>query len=160
MERPIDLALNLDARKLPSQVFERLTKRSILRRDRAQCEREAWENFGKPNRDPAQLGGTLDAIAVGRQWVPHLKVAQLRTHWDEVVGAGIAAHSYVDDFRDGVLTIHTESGAWATQLTYLIPALTQTIRERLEGLEVKEIKVTGPRTSRFAQRYRHRGYNR
>ena len=46
--------------------------------------------------------------------------------------------------RDGVLTIGTESQVWATQLTYLIPQLEDTIRRNLEGLTVERIRVVGP----------------
>ena len=73
-----------------------------------------------------------------------LKLAQLRNHWDQVVGQAIASHSAVADFTDGVLTIRAESTVWATQLTYLIPQLTDTIRRNLKGLTITEIRVTGP----------------
>ena len=89
----------------------------------------------------------LGTLAGEGHWVPHLKVAQLRTQWNLVVGDAIAAHSQVADFRDGVLTIRAESPVWATQLNYLIPQLTATIRERLAGLDIERIQVTGPRQS-------------
>ena len=73
-----------------------------------------------------------------------MKLAQLRNHWDQVVGEAIANHSAVADFTDGVLTIRAESTVWATQLTYLIPQLTDTIRRNLKGLTINEIRVTGP----------------
>jgi predicted nucleic acid-binding Zn ribbon protein len=73
-----------------------------------------------------------------------MKLAQLRNHWDQVVGQAIASHSAVADFTDGVLTIRAESTVWATQLTYLIPQLTDTIRRNLKGLTIAEIRVTGP----------------
>ena len=63
---------------------------------------------------------------------------------DQVVGQAIASHSAVADFTDGVLTIRAESTVWATQLTYLIPQLTDTIRRNLKGLTITEIRVTGP----------------
>ena len=59
-------------------------------------------------------------------------------------GQAIASHSAVADFTDGVLTIRAESTVWATQLTYLIPQLTDTIRRNLKGLTITEIRVTGP----------------
>lgn len=159
MKPPVNVILHLDPRKLPEEVFTRLNARTARWKDRAEREQAAWENFGKSGRDPGRLGVTLTAIAEQGKWTPHLKVAQLRTHWDQVVGPGIAAHSQVADLKDGVLVIHTESGAWATQLTYMIPTLTATIRERLKGLDVREVKVTGPQSARFASRYRHRSRN-
>ena len=41
-------------------------------------------------------------------------------------------------------SIRAESTVWATQLTYLIPQLTDTIRRNLKGLTITEIRVTGP----------------
>ena len=109
MSVPAVVLLHLDQRRLPAEVFDRLMARSDSRRDRERKAEEAWENFGKPGRDPDTLGGVLGTIAGEGHWVPHLKVAQLRTQWNLVVGDAIAAHSQVADFRDGVLTIRAES---------------------------------------------------
>lgn len=147
MSVPAVVLLHLNQRRLPAEVFDRLMARSDSRRDRERKAEEAWENFGKPGRDPDTLGGVLGTIAGESHWVPHLKVAQLRTQWNLVVGDAIAAHSQVADFRDGVLTIRAESPVWATQLNYLVPQLTATIRERLAGLDIERIQVTGPRQS-------------
>lgn len=144
MRPPIVETLHLDQRRLPAEVFGRVAARAGLRRDRRRRAEDAWESFGKPGRDPAPLGGVLGTIVRGGGWTPHLKVARMRTHWDQVVGGAIAMHTQVADFRDGVLTIRADSPVWATQLTYLIPQLTATIRERLDGLDVREIRVAGP----------------
>lgn len=149
MKPPIAKQLHLDEHKLPAEVFNRLASRAGARKDWGAREESAWNNFGKPGRDPGKLGGIMSVIATDGDWTPHLKLAQLRNHWDQVVGPAIASHSVVTDFRDGVLTINTESNAWATQLTYLIPQLTTTIRQRLKGLEIREIRVTGPQSHNF-----------
>lgn len=144
---PVAFRLHLDQTKLPAEVFDRLSRRGAFLKDpRTQRKRreEAIENFGKPGRDPAELGNVMSTIAGNGIWSTNLKLAQLRNHWDQVVGAGIAAHSAVADFSDGVLIIRAESTVWATQLTYLIPQLTDTIRGNLKGLTINEIRVTGP----------------
>lgn len=156
MTPPIDETLRLDRRKLPAEVFERFTHRRFSRRARAERAEKAWESFGKPGRDPSRLMAVADVLAIRGNWGPHLKLAQLEYHWDEVVGPGIAAHSRPAEYADGVLTIRAESTVWATQLTYLIPQLQAKIAERLVGLPVERVQVTGPRTSSFAgARYRH-----
>lgn len=149
MKPPAVIALHLDQRKLPAQVFQRFVSKTGVLRDRRRREDEAWENFGKPGRDPGRFNGVLSVIAQNGRWTPHLKIAELSEHWDQIVGVGVSEHSQVADFRDGTLTIHAESTVWATQLTYLIPQLTDTIRKRLDGLEVHEIRVTGPQSRRF-----------
>ena len=63
-------------------------------------------------------------------------------------------HSTVAGFTDGVLTIRAESAVWATQLTYMLPQLTSTIRDRLKGLDIGEIRVTGPQSGFRRGRYR------
>lgn len=152
MKAPIAQRLHLDERKLPASVFESFARRGGLRREREQRREAAWESFGKPGRDPQSLATAFGSVANAGVWKRNMKLAQLRTHWDEVVGQGIASHSQVASFVDGVLTIRTESTVWATQLTYLIPQLTATIRERMEGLEIRDIKVTGPASARFGTR--------
>lgn len=160
MKPPIERTLKLDERRLPAEIFERLaTRGGYIMRDRKTREanrEKAWESFGKPGRDPNTLGSVLDGLADGRRWVPQLKLAQLRDHWDQVVGPAIAMHSTVASVRDGVLTIRTESAVWATQLTYMIPQLTVVIRERLAGLDIQEIRVTGPQSGYRRNAYRGR----
>lgn len=149
MREPIDITLHLDARKLPAQIFEGVAKRAGLRREREARAEAAWESFGKPGRDPNTLGSVVALLATNGNWIPHLKIAQLRNHWDQVVGPTVAAHSQVAGLNGGVLTVRAESNVWATQLTYLMPQLDTTIKERLAGLDIREIKVTGPHAADF-----------
>ena len=144
MNPPIARQLNLAETKLPAEIFERLSRRGATLKDYRRRREEAIENFGKPGRDPAELGSVMTTIAGNGVWTTNMKLAQLRNHWDQVVGQAIASHSAVADFTDGVLTIRAESTVWATQLTYLIPQLTDTIRRNLKGLTITEIRVTGP----------------
>ncbi len=136
MNPPIARQLNLDETKLPAEIFERLSRRGATLKDYRRRREEAIENFGKPGRDPAELGSVMTTIAGNGVWAANMKLAQLRNHWDQVVGQAIASHSAVADFTDGVLTIRAESTVWATQLTYLIPQLTDTIRRNLKGLTI------------------------
>ncbi|MCH4209519.1 DUF721 domain-containing protein [Bifidobacterium sp.] len=159
MTPPIATTLHLDQRKLPAEIFNRFAARAGVYRDRRQREEEAWDNFGKPGRDPDKLGGVLRVLADRGGWLPNLKIAQLRNHWDQVVGQGIAQHSQVVGFDEGILTIRTESTVWATQLTYLMPQLSATIRKRLQGLDIREIRVTGPHAGPFGRGRMRAGRN-
>ncbi|TPF96521.1 hypothetical protein EP30_07190 [Bifidobacterium sp. UTCIF-39] len=142
---PIAEILKLDPRRLESEIFERYTQRAAGIAKRKERAYEAWMNFGKPGRDPNTLGSVLAGIAVRDHWRPHLMIAQLGRHWDQVVGAGIARHTSVASYERGVLTIRAESPVWATQLTYMIPQLKEKIASRLEGMPIDRIVVTGPR---------------
>ena len=75
----------------------------------------------------------------------------MQNHWDQVVGVENARHSSPVDLRDGILTIRCDSPAWTTTLTYMIPLLTDTIRRRLEGLTINEVRVTGPQQQGFSR---------
>lgn len=145
MREPVTVTLHLDERKLPAKVFEEIAKRAGIRRERQLQAEAAWESFGKPGRDPTTLGSVAGLIARENHWTPYLKIAQLRTHWDQVVGPVVAQHSQVTGVVDGVMTIRAETPAWATQLTYLVPQFEQIIKERLDGLDIREIRVVGPR---------------
>ena len=73
-----------------------------------------------------------------------MKLATLRNDWASIVGDVIARNTTVGSLSNGVLTIHAKSPSWTTQLTFLIPELQKTIREKLDGLDIREIRVTGP----------------
>lgn len=90
-----------------------------------------------------------DMLSTGH--VRHLKMAQMRDHWDQVVGVENAKHSYPASLRDGVLTIRCDSPAWTTTLSYMTPLLTDTIRRKLEGLTINEVRVTGPQSQGFSR---------
>ena len=68
-----------------------------------------------------------------------------------VVGVENAKHSYPASLRDGVLTIRCDSPARTTTLSYMTPLLTDTIRRKLEGLTINEVRVTGPQSQGFSR---------
>ena len=83
---PICELLNLDQRKLPAEVFDRISDRAGRLKEREERARKAWESFGKPGRDPETVGSLFNLLASNGAWIPHLKMAQMRDHWDQVVG--------------------------------------------------------------------------
>ena len=108
---PICELLNLDQRKLPAEVFDRISDRAGRLKEREERARKAWESFGEPGRDPETVGSLFNLLASNGAWIPHLKMAQMRDHWDQVVGVENAKHSYPASLRDGVLTIRCDSPA-------------------------------------------------
>lgn len=148
MRKPIVESLHLDQRLLPAKVFEEYTRQAAKQEELQEKSRMAWFDFGKPGRDPNRLGGVISSMATGSGWVPHMKVASLQNRWDAVVGPGIAAHSRVVSYKDGVLIVQAQTTVWATQLTYLVPQLKEAIARRLQ-MPVTEVKVTGPHNYSF-----------
>ena len=152
---PIAQVLHLDQRKLAAQVFERYAQRAQLYEERRKRAQLAIEQFGAPGRDPEQLGNVLQTLAGQSAWRPHLLLAQLNNHWDQVVGKQIAQYSRVDSYVDGVLTIRANSPVWVSQLTYLVPQIEQTIAKKLEDLPLEKVQITGPGVGRKRSRYIH-----
>ena len=151
ISEPIDRMLRLDPRKLPALLYQRLSKVLESKAARRQRNEEAFENFGKPGRDPVGLASVLAGYAQANAWTPHLKVARLANDWEGVVGKMIADHSTVLSFRDGVLIIQAQSPVWATQLNYMIPQLKERIRQELEGVPVERIVVRAPTDQAFTK---------
>lgn len=152
---PIDQMLQLDPRKLATQIFDRYAQRAQLYEQRRKRAQLAMEQFGQPGRDPQAVGDVLESFAQHSAWKPYLLLAQLNNHWDSVVGKQVADNSHVDSYIDGVLTIRANSPVWVTQLTYLVPQIEQTIANKLEGLPLEKVQVTGPGVGRKRSRYAH-----
>ena len=143
-EPPLAVTLKLDERALPAEEFEHVSARAGLIAERRVKREEALENFGKPGRDEVAFGSLFAGIAKRAGWVPHMKLAQLRHDWASIVGDVIARNTWVGAIDNGVLTIHAKSPSWTTQLTFMLPELREKVLERLNGLDIRDIRVTGP----------------
>ena len=67
---PICELLNLDQRKLPAEVFDRISDRAGRLKEREERARKAWESFGKPGRDPETVGSLFNLLASNGAWIP------------------------------------------------------------------------------------------
>jgi predicted nucleic acid-binding Zn ribbon protein len=93
------------------------------------------------NRDPLRLGPALDRVAK-RLGAPTAKaLSGLFQQWDEMVGAGIAAHTKPVSLKRGVLVVDVDSNAWATQLRYMTADLVAKCCEELGEGAVKQIEL-------------------
>ncbi|WP_288273203.1 DUF721 domain-containing protein [uncultured Bifidobacterium sp.] len=144
MQVPIAVTLKLDERKLAAEEFARVAKKAGLIRERRIRREEALENFGKPGRDPHELGDVFATIIRKSGWGPRLQMASLESDWAAIVGDVNARHSRVASYVDGVLTIAADSPSWTQQLTAIAPTLKERIAERLSGLRIDDVRVTGP----------------
>lgn len=144
---PVNILLKIDTRKLPAIIFDPINRKAERENNREKNAEQAWENFGKPGRDPKSFCGILKNFASESNWNSQLSIAKLRSSWYKVVGESIAKHCEISQVVNGVLIVRAQSAVWATQLSYLIPQLKEKINNNLENIEIKEIKVIGPTTS-------------
>ena len=96
------------------------------------------------DRDPQLLGSMVEKLVGAQGWDLELRVRGVFARWPELVGDEIAAHTTPETFADGKLVVRTDSTAWATQLTYLVPTVLKRLNEDLGEGTVTLVEVLGP----------------
>ena len=96
------------------------------------------------DRDPKLLADAVERLVETKGWTNEVNVHTLLARWALLVGATIAEHSHPEGYADTVLSVRTDSTAWATQLRYLAPRLVAMLNEQLGDGTVTRIAVLGP----------------
>jgi predicted nucleic acid-binding Zn ribbon protein len=96
------------------------------------------------DRDPKLLADAVERLVETKGWTTEINVHTLLARWALLVGAANAAHSQPEGYSDTVLTVRTDSTAWATQLRYMAPQLVAMLNEQLGDGTVTRIAVLGP----------------
>ncbi|MBS2534064.1 DUF721 domain-containing protein [Catenulispora sp. NF23] len=110
---------------------------------------------GPDERDPQLLSSALPRMIEDRGWSVPAAVGGVMGRWGDIVGSHIAAHCTPLEFNDGILTVRTDSAAWATELRMLAPQLLAKLNAELGtsrashgGREaagaISSLKVVGP----------------
>lgn len=99
---------------------------------------------GPDARDPQRLGIEIERLVVDRGWTEPVAVGGVIGRWESVVGPDVAAHCRPESFTEGVLTVRTDSTAWATQVRLLSPALMGRMAQEVGEGTVRSILVRGP----------------
>jgi len=94
--------------------------------------------------DPELLGETMARLLVERGWDVPAAVAGVTQRWVEIAGAELADHCRPEKFDSGVLSLVSESTAWATQVRLLVPQLHRRIEDVIGHGVVTRIEVRGP----------------
>jgi predicted nucleic acid-binding Zn ribbon protein len=95
-------------------------------------------------RDPQGVDSVIARMVAEKGWSETVAVGGVLGRWDAVVGADIAGHCQPLNFADGVLTVGTDSSAWATQVRLLVPTLLRKLAEEVGEGRVAKIVVRGP----------------
>ena len=99
---------------------------------------------GPDDRDPQLVKNLLERLIGDHGWDVNLRVHGLFGRWNDLVGDDIGAHATPESFNDGVLTVRTDSTAWATQLTLLAPQIVARLNDEVGHGTVTSIDVCGP----------------
>ncbi len=96
------------------------------------------------DRDPQTLSVTMKRLVAEHGWEDDVAVGGVMGRWPEIVGADLAAHCEPEGWSEGVLTVRTDSTAWATQVRMLAPQVLRRLGEELGHGTVTRIEVRGP----------------
>jgi predicted nucleic acid-binding Zn ribbon protein len=129
----------------PRLVYERLRKRFGGFSSRSRTKRTEGGNvaFG-PGRDPGSLTEAMGALTNQMGWSGDLARAELIEQWPDIVGGDIASHATPMGSYDGVLEIHCDSSAWATQLRLMRVELLESLGSRFPEAAIIELSIKAP----------------
>ena len=96
------------------------------------------------DRDPQPLSRAVHRLVDAKGWAADVNVRTLLARWALLVGPSLAEHSRPERYDDSVLTVRTDSTAWATQLRHMAPQLVAMLNEQLGADTVRLVKVLGP----------------
>jgi predicted nucleic acid-binding Zn ribbon protein len=94
--------------------------------------------------DPVSLVDAMTELIAAHGWDERLAVQRIYSDWPGVVGPEVAAHSEVEGFADGVVSIRADSTAWAKELQLLAPGLVRRLNTELGQGAVLRVEVRGP----------------
>jgi predicted nucleic acid-binding Zn ribbon protein len=95
-------------------------------------------------RDPRGLGDTIASLTAQLGWNSPLSQSELLASWREIAGDETANHSSPAGIDEGVLTVHCESTAWATQLRLMRVDIMTHIISKYPDAGIASIRFHGP----------------
>jgi predicted nucleic acid-binding Zn ribbon protein len=129
----------------PGQPSKQTRASNLAQRARERRDGANTRSGARPDaRDPQGVASVIARLVAERGWTETVAVGSVLGRWDAVVGADVAAHCQPLSFADGVLTVTTDSSAWATQVRLLMPTLLRLLAEEVGEGTVQRIVVRGP----------------
>jgi predicted nucleic acid-binding Zn ribbon protein len=126
------------------QIFGEPGKRSADSRKRAKNRKEGTSVPFGLGRDPRGIDDILEGLTTRLGWSSPLARADLLASWSELAGVETAEHSTPVGIEEGVLTVHCDSTAWATQLRLMRGQITTRIAQRFPDAGIESVKFDGP----------------
>lgn len=103
-------------------------------------------------RDPVPISSSLDGVVRSLRGPSRTAVSGVFGRWDEAVGEQVAAHVKPVKLDEGVLVVEVDDPAWATQVKFLAPTITQRLGD-VAGVRVERIEVRVDRRSSRGAKY-------
>jgi predicted nucleic acid-binding Zn ribbon protein len=144
LEREDHEADGLDLARTMNRVVAGTTPAAKQRRRFPSVRTQRVTGSGPDDRDPQLVKSLIERLVGDHGWDVNLRVHGIFGRWPELVGEDIGAHATPESFNDGVLTVRTDSTAWATQLSLLAPQILARLNEELGHGTVTTIDVRGP----------------
>ena len=107
-------------------------------------------------RDPRRLGESLRRFTEKVGAPPPSVLNRVFGHWEELVGAELAAHAAPLSLRDGVLILGLEDPAWGTHLSFVAPQILELLAREVGPGAVREIQWKVRPSPRWTGRRRRR----
>ena len=95
-------------------------------------------------RDPRGLGDAISSLTMQLGWNSPLAQSELLASWIELAGEETAKHSTPAGIDEGILTVHCESTAWATQLRMMRVEIMNHIAVKYPDAGIASIRFQGP----------------
>lgn len=90
--------------------------------------------------DPVPISSSLDGVVRSLRGPSRAAVGGLFGRWEDAVGAQVAGHVTPVKLDDAVLVVEVDDPAWATQVKFLAPTITERLAE-IAGVRVDRIEV-------------------
>lgn len=94
--------------------------------------------------DPIPVADAMSELVREHGWDERLSIQRVFTDWPGVIGPDVAAHSTVEGFDDGILSLRADSTSWAKELQLLAPGLVRRLNAELGQNTVLRVDIRGP----------------
>lgn len=103
-------------------------------------------------RDPVPISSSLDGVVRALRGPSRSAVGGVFGRWEEAVGEQVAGHVKPVKLDEGILLVEVDDPAWATQVKFLAPTITERLAE-VAGVRVDRIDVRVERRSSRGAKY-------
>ena len=92
--------------------------------------------------EPQHLGFALERL-FGHLGAPAVRtLSDLGGQWSTIVGPGLAAHTKPAGLIDGVLTVHCDDAAWASQIKWMDAQIKERFAAHFPDTELRTVRAS------------------